>query len=322
MRQTLYSLLALCLLLSSVSNSKAEQPPQKPWQITISAGFGFNDNVPRLDSRLTLAANIPGITKRESALARLTFDGQYDLIRSSQHILTAGYNVFAGFFLNSGGLDNFNFVEHSFWGGYQKKLGTDTVGSFKLSDRYTTYGGDGVRNSIILEPALIHRVNNHITVELNGLWAFNDYKVPLLFGGAPAANQDGEIMELSPVIFFSAPNFPVQGHLRYRYGLSQTQGGAFNYNENAISPGVSAPLFWKIEAELIYWRIWREYDGLGPTLNSKRQDNIDLFQVHTTRPISHSAHWYVDYEHTNAKSNANGFEYNQNVLTSGILMTF
>lgn len=85
---------------------------------------------------------------------------------------------------------------------------------------------------------------------------------------------------------------------------------------------MSAPLFWKIEAELIYWRIWREYDGLGPTLNSKRQDDIDLFLVRATRPISNSAQWYFDYEHTNAKSNANGFEYNQNVFTSGILMTF
>lgn len=322
MHRSISCLVASFLILSTATISLAEQPTDKPWKITISAGFGFNDNVPRLDSGLTLASTVVGITKRESALARFSFDGQYDLVNSNQHILTAGYNVIADFFLNSGGLDNFNFVEHAFWGGYQKKLGTDTVGSFKLSDRYTTYGGDGIRNSIILEPALVHRVNNHITVELNGLWAFNDYKVPLLFGGAPAANQDGEIMELSPVVFFSVPNYSVQGHLRYRYGLSQTQGGAFNYNENAISPGVSAPLFWKIEAELIYWRIWREYDGLGPTLNSKRQDDIDLFLVRATRPISNSAQWYFDYEHTNAKSNANGFEYNQNVFTSGILMTF
>ena len=218
MHVLLNALILLLLILISPSISGAEQPSDKPWQVTISAGFGHNDNVPFLDSTLMLSAALVGVTERQATVGRFTFDGQYDLIRSNQHILTVGYNLFLDKYIGSGGLSSFDYLEHTFWAGYQKKLSAKTVASFRLSDRYTTIGGEDLRNSIMLQPALLHRLNDIVMLELNGLWSFNDWKAPLAFGGLAAANQDGEVIEISPVIYVTPPNLPITTHLRYRYG--------------------------------------------------------------------------------------------------------
>lgn len=319
----LKALILLSCILLAPSLSKAEPPSDKPWQVTISAGFGYNDNVPFLDSSLMLTSALIGVTERQSVVGRFTVDGQYDLISTNQHILTVGYNFFVDAYTSSGGVKSFDYLEHTFWGGYQKKLSAKTVASFRLSDRYTTIGGTPLRNSIMLQPALVHQVNDIIMLELNGLWSFNDWKGAPAFGGLAAANLDGEVIEISPVIYITPPNLPFTTHLRYRHGAGRTEGGALDYDENAVSPGIAFPVIWEINMELIYWRIWREFVGLGPMgVASSRTSDIDIFQAIITRPLGSAARWYLDYVHTDAKSNGIAFEYRQNVVTSGVAVTF
>jgi len=157
---------------------------------------------------------------------------------------------------------------------------------------------------------------------LNGLFQMNDLKNRPLFGGARNADQSGEVYQLTPVVYFSVPNTGIKANVRYRTGRNRTEGGGFDYNEDAVSAGISLQLPWQVSADMTFWHYWRDYDDLGPTVTRERKDDIDTYKVIATRPITDSTQFYINFEHTQMQSNGVFFEYRQNVVTSGIIITF
>ncbi|MBT3880114.1 MAG: hypothetical protein HON76_03590 [Candidatus Scalindua sp.] len=322
MKLSIYGLVLAILIISYATISRAEEPANKPWHITLTAGMGHNDNVPRVDGSLLLSDVLANIKRRESLLGRFTVDATYDLIRTDQHILTLGYNMFTDRNFSGGNLDKLDYLEHGIWVGYQKKLTPNTIGSLKLSGRYNSYGTHHVRNVAGIEPAIVYRLNNILSVGLNGLFQMNDLKNRPLFGGARNADQSGEVYQLTPVVYFSVPNTGIKANVRYRTGRNRTEGGGFDYNEDAVSAGISLQLPWQVSADMTFWHYWRDYDDLGPTVTRERKDDIDTYKVIATRPITDSTQFYINFEHTQMQSNGVFFEYRQNVVTSGIIITF
>ena len=191
------------------------------------------------------------------------------------------------------------------------------VGVMKFEGEYLTIGSKGVRDAFSVKPGLVYRANDTITAELHGTIMFRHYKAPLAFGGAAAADQDGILHGIRPTVRITVPNTTVQLHIRYEHWWNVTDGGSFDYEEDGISPRVTVGLPLQFDADFAYWRIWRNYGELGP-----RGDDINIYNIQVTRPVYANTRWYFEYVHVDSESNGIAFEYRQNVLTTGVILTF
>ncbi len=305
------------------AHGQAKDPPDdasldKPWRLSISAGLGWTDNVVTLDDSLTLGtpgSTLPFASSRDAAFARFTLDFAYDVLADDEQILTLGYHLHADVY--EGSASEFDEHDHFVWAGYQRKLADQFVGSIKLTGTTAIVDGDTVRNAMIIEPSLIFAASDWLTLELISGIELADFKTPLPFGGAAAANRDGETYAIGGAAHIDVPDTSLRLYLAYLHRWTFTTGGAFDFDEDRIIAGLAHPLPWEIQADLRYTFARQRYDGLGP-----RRDEAHIFSLYFTKPINENVSVYLRYDHINNQSNGVLFEYRQNLIAAGVTIDF
>jgi hypothetical protein len=318
------ALKALWVLVATLtcSHVHAQGPdPDKPWHIRFSLGGGYNSNAGARGDTITTAvfANPAGISGKESALGRFTFDASYDLLATDTDLITVGYGIHGDVY--EGNLRETNLLAQNWWVGYQRLLREDLSFSLQLADELIHIGGSKFTNSVLLEPSIYYRANEWLAIQAGYTAQFIDLLAPI---ATPAVDRDGIMHKLGFTLFIDVPNTQLRLRLGYahRWNRTDVSGGLYDFDGDEVSVGASYPLPLDVELDVSWSRRWEEYAGLGPTPGTVRDDTTDMVSVLLTRPINEYLTVYARFDYIDADSNATLFDYKQEVFATGVIIEF
>jgi hypothetical protein len=126
--------------------------------------------------------------------------------------------------------------------------------------------------------------------------------------------------------YLRIPNTRLLARAGYYHLWNTADGGDFDFDSNAISLGLSHPLFWEIIGEVFYTHLFDSYDNnnslAGGGFEFPRDDDIDIITLQANRPIKDWLRAYVRYDHTQDDSNIPFYTFDQDVVLGGVIISF
>lgn len=289
---------------------------QKRWHITLSTSGGYNSNVIGLGDSVLLPSDI---SSKDAAFFRFTFGGNYVWYPTPKDSFSAGYGFLADFYDDISSNDT---LDHYFYTQYSHALNQKQGISFRVSDEYTMLGGDELRNQVSLRPAFSHRFKDWIVGEIYyGLGIDNYY-----FSTPDVQDRDGLGHTIGINGYFKIPKTSLLVRLGYYHLWNLANGGDFDFDSDAVSFGLSHPLIWKITGEFFYTHLFDNYDNnnslAGGGFDFPRDDDVDMITVQLNRPVKDWLSAYVRYDYRQDDSNIPFFNFDQHIVTAGLIVAF
>jgi tetratricopeptide (TPR) repeat protein len=289
---------------------------QKPWNIAFSLNGGYNSNVLALGESVALPIDL---SSKDAAFFRFTLGGSYGWYLSPKDSLSAGYSLLADFYNDVSSNDTLN---HYFYGQYGHAFNARQLATFRLSDEFTMLDSNKFRNRISLRPAFSYGFKDWLVGEIYYGLAFSDY----YFSTPEVQNRDGTGHTLGLNGYLKIPNTRFLIRAGYYHLWNLADGSDFDFDSNAISLGLSHPLFWEIMGEVFYTHLFDSYDNnnslAGGGFDFPRDDDIDIFTVQVNRSIRDWLRAYVRYDYTRDDSNIPFYKFDQDVVFGGLIISF
>lgn len=307
-------------LFSRTLRSRIERlslQPERPWQLALSGGGGYNDNVTGVGGNVLLPGEIAGLP---SAFARFTLDGSYSWRWSRADSLSVSYSFLSDTYSD---LPTLDLLDHLWRADYFHAFGSRVAGSLRLSDEFSLLGGESFRNQPGARPALGFRLADWAVSEA----AYNFMRPDYYFPTPPVQDRDARTHTVSFTQFLSPAGGRVQVRVGYFHTWNHADGDDFDYQTDGVFGAVSARLFWKLEADLSYTRTFDRYKSpnslAGPMgFEFARRDDVELVAVQLTRPVTEWLRAYARYNFARAASNVTFYDYDQNVWSGGVIVQF
>ena len=274
----------------------------------------YNDNVIALPDDFALPEDI---SSKQSVSKHLALSAAYDVRRSQDDVLTAGYTLDTRF---QNEAEGFDVADQFAYLNYARRLDADLTGSVLLSDEYTMVDNRGFRNEIALRPALSFSPWDNATLEGAYRVAVSDYYTAT----AAVNDRDGVTHTVTATGRYRLPDLGVQLTAAYAHSWIATDGANFDAQSDSIRLGVRAELPWQVTGEANVSRTWDNYDNVH-TLSltgAARGDIANRFAARLSRPVYGVVSAYVTYTRTDRNSNINFFEFTQDQWETGFTITF
>jgi tetratricopeptide (TPR) repeat protein len=290
----------------------------KPWQVVVSLSGGYNSNVIALGDTIPLPSDI---SQKHAYFARGTLGASYDWRLGARDSLTAGYNAQIDLYAD---LSEANFLDQVWYLDYRHAFTSDLAAALRVSDNFSLLDGDAFRNQVGIRPAVGYRISSWSLLELHYALGINDYYVDDV---PPVQDRDGLGHQVGLTWFAAIPGTQLLLRAGAFYGRYEADGADFDFDSIGLFVGLNVPLFWQIVADVSYIHLFDRYDNpnslAGPTgFGFKRDDDGDFFSVQLTRPILDWLSVYVRYDYSRNDSNVPFYEYDQHVVSSGVVARF
>ncbi|MBI2926942.1 MAG: tetratricopeptide repeat protein [Verrucomicrobia bacterium] len=307
-------------LVSRALRSRIERltlRPEKPWQLTLSGGGGYNNNVTGVGQSALLPGEIAG---KPSAFARFTLDGSYAWRWSRADSLAVSYSFLSDTYSE---LPQLDLLDHFWRVDYAHAFGSRVAGSLRLSDEYTLLGGQSFRNQPGVRPALGFRLADWAVSEVAYSFMCPDY----YFAAPPIQDRDAQTHTVSFTQYLSPWGERVQLRVGYFHTWNQADGDDFDYQSDGVFGAVRARLFWELEADASYTHTFDRYTNLnslaGPMgFEFARRDGVDLVTAQLSRPLTKWLRAYARYSFNRVASNVTFFKYDQHIWSGGVIVQF
>ena len=289
-------------------------PPVKPWRVVLNFGLAYNDNVIALPDDFALPEDI---SSKQSFSKHLSLSAAYDLRRSSEDVLTAGYTFDARY---NNQVEDFDVADQFAYLNYARRLNADLTASVLLSEEYTIVDDKAFRNEIALRQTLSISPWENTTLEGAYRIAVSNY----LSDTAAVNDRDGFTHTVSATVRYGLPAWDTQLTATYAHSWIGADGANFDAQSDSIRLGVKAELPFEVTGETTFSRTWDDYDNPN-TLSlagRARSDKADRLAARLSRPLYGFVSAYVTYTRIDRDSNINFFEFSQNQWETGLTMTF
>jgi tetratricopeptide (TPR) repeat protein len=289
----------------------------KPWQVVVSLSGGYNSNVIFLGDSIPLPTDI---SQKHAYFARATLGASYDWRLGARDSLTAGYGGQIDLYAD---IPEANFLDQVWFLDYRHAFTTDLAAALRVSDQFSLLDGDPFRNQVAARPAVGYRVTPWSLAELHYAFAANDYYVD-----TPAVlNRDGLGHQVGLTWFAAIPGTRLLLRAGAFYTRYEAEGADFDADSVGLFVGLNYPLFWQIIADVSYVHLFDRYDNpnsfAGPTgFGFEREDDGDFVGVQLSRPILPWLSVYARYDYSRNDSNVPFYEYDQHVVSSGLVARF
>jgi tetratricopeptide (TPR) repeat protein len=289
----------------------------KPWQVVVSLSGGYNSNVIFLGDSIPLPTDI---SQKHAYFLRGTLGASYDWRLGARDSLTAGYGGQIDLYAD---IAEANFLDQVWYLDYRHAFTNDLAAALRVSDQFSLLDGDPFRNQVAVRPAVGYRVTSWSLAELHYALAANDYYVD-----TPAVqDRDGLGHQVGLTWFAAIPGTRLLLRAGAFYTRYDADGADFDADSIGLFVGLNVPLVWQIVADVSYVHLFDRYDNpnslAGPTgFGFKREDDGDFVSVQLTRPILDWLSVYVRYDYSHNDSNVPFYEYDQHVVSSGLVARF
>ncbi len=290
----------------------------KLWRLVASIGIGHNDNVIGLGTGQPLPSDISATS---SHFLQTTFSGEYDIYRGAADIVTLGYGLTYDRYFNVGRQDT---IDHQFSGDWVRRLQPDLLSDLRATYGETAIAGHYVRSQWGLREALDWQARRDLIVE--GSYAIARSRYDNAQGGADEDSRNDVAHTLSGLAYLDLPSLKMQA----RGGLFVTLDNASGRNFSNIAPGFTfgtvARLPWEIRAEAAWTLVRAQYRNLdaraNPAFAYRRRDTIDTIQLNFSRPITDYLAVYTRLDYSSDNSNVQVFDFDQTVVSAGLVVRF
>ena len=295
--------------------AKEEGRAARPFQLTLSASGGYNDNVIALGKGVSLPSDI---SDEAAAFSQSTLDASYAWELAPEDTLLGGYRLLSTVY---DGLSSFDLIDHFMYVDFRHDFGPNWTGTFRLSDEFTQVGGDNFRNQVALRPALLWRSMDWNFVEL----AYGYFNADYYFPTTSVLNRDSETHTVALTDFFRIPGWPLHGRLGYFHLWTDAGGADYDYESDGLVVGLTAYPLRELTVEAFYARIWTRYDNLNSLSGTtgfafKRMDDVDLVTAQLTWSFFDWLEAFVRYDYTKDVSNISFFNFDQNRWSGGVVL--
>lgn len=294
--------------------------PDKRWRVSVRAGAGWSDNIIATANAISIPRDI---TNRDGGFGTLGVHGAFDLIRTDADLLTIGYAVGADMYID--GSSEANLIDHIVYADWRHACTDKLTGSLRVSDEFTQLGGSTFRNAVLIRPGVAYEVADWLTAEVAYTFAASEYSFPII---APVIDRDGEAHRFEIGAWIDVPDTDLQARLGYFHVVNEADGSDFDYDSDGLYVGLAHPLPFDFEGELMWTRIWADYDNpnLFTGTGVAREDDVDVISIALSRPIDLSlpgdARLFIRYEFVRDDSNVFLYDYDQETISAGIIVDF
>ena len=290
----------------------------KPWRVVTSFSVGYNDNVIALGDRQPLPL---GISDESSAFGRLTLEGAYDLWAQQGESLTVSYG---GVFDRYVELDDLRTDDHQLSLDWRRDLNEDFSVALRSGGGLTKIGGEQLRSYLTTRAALGWRAQPNLTIEpAIALTGSNYNRIGFL---ASEDDRDGRSVTGTLLGYFAIPSLELTGRTGGFYVDMDTDGSNFDAHSYGLSVALQRPLAWEIDGTLEYTIAWTDFQNADtratPALGFKRDDEARILGLQLSRPVHGAAAVFVRLDHVDNDSNIAVFEYDQTVVSAGVVARF
>jgi Tfp pilus assembly protein PilF len=298
----------------------------KPWNITLMLGSGYNSNaLAGGDSGLPAGAPLPGGIRRDgTTFATMGLGTTYELIREDNDSLTVGYTLQSDLHGENDThgadlLSNYWFAE------YDHRFDDRLVGTVTVADEYVRVGRRPFLNQVMARGTLAYQCCEAAVVEGAYIYHNNEF----LFGSPRRRQQDrdADAHTLMITCFVAVPETDLRTRCGYYHTYNRAEGSDFDYDGDAVFVFGAHPLPCDANVEVGYTRIWNDYHEPNSVAGPfgwafSREDNVHVLSVEFTRPLSRGVTLFMRYEARWNGSNIPEYGYNQHVYTGGVLCEF
>ena len=291
---------------------------EKPWSVVVSAGGGYNSNVIALGDGIALPVDI---SSKDAGFGRATLDATYAWRLTEADVVTVGYGLQADIYQRS--LSGFDLIDQNVFADLRHLMRRNLSLGLRLSDQFTLLGGDKIRNQVAIRPSLAYRVTDRAVAELAYGFGVGDY-----FFTTPAVqDRDNNSHALSLTGYFAVPGTELRARLGFFFVRNEADGADFDLDTHGLTAALSGPVVRQITGEVLYTRTFDRYDNpnslAGPLgFAFTRKDEVDRVTVRLFHPFRERSHLFVRYDFTNDDSNIAFFNFDQHVVSGGLVLRF
>ena len=299
----------------------ASYPSEKRWRLTLSSGAGYNDNVYALNEDTPVPMGAVG--DNEGFFFRNTVHGAFDVLRDEKQILTLGY-AFQSDIYASSDFDAVDYMDHYWYGEYYRRLTGKLAVGARVSDDYSLFDGEAFRNRAAISPSLFYQASRQVGFELAYTFRNDEH----YFMTTPLLDRDAVAHIIDGAVHYQSAKRPYRTEIGFQYMRNNADGPDFDHESFTVYGTVEAALPLGLGGELTYAYTHADYENLNSFVGfgATRKDDTHFVRVQLTKPIAlHDkvrARIYVRYEHVGNSSNVFAYQYDQNVISSGLIIDF
>jgi tetratricopeptide (TPR) repeat protein len=289
-------------------------PPERPWSIALSASGGYDSNVIQLDPTLPLPA---GLDKRHAVFTQLSAAGAYDILRTSEDAVSAGYGL-SGALYND--ISEFNTFDNRLSLAWKHRLDQQMSLNLGVDNRYGQIGGNSQSYDLTLPLSLDVRLADWAAIRPSYTFLYSENFLPV----AAALDRDGTSHAPGVTLFLRDPATRITGRFGYSHRWDETDGSDYDLESDTLSVGVNWPLPERVALDASYSRIFERYDNpnsfTGFTL--ARSDDVDIARAELSKTLN--ARWSVwaAYNYIRDDSDLAIFDYTRQTGTAGVTFRY
>lgn len=290
------------------------------WQVAFSQGYQYDDNVSSGpdDHQVSVSGGTLSLNRTQQEvdgnvwLTRLLANARYDLGAPGDFFWNAGIN-----FYNSVVSDHseFNYTRTDITTGPLWAGPRDLV---RLNLGYTdsSYGSERLSSAVHLDPSVEHFFTPAVSLQAAYTYADEDYRESKLAGA------DNRLHRLS-----FGPNFYLRErrHVVAAYYTYETRKAELSRNTYDADV-LTATYFTRLPTDtelFVYWSWFdRRYESAPPLYGAKRKDRRHTFSLTATQRFWERYFASLGYTYMLNDSNAKLYDFDRNILTLNLGVTF
>ena len=292
----------------------------RPWSLALTLGAGYDTNPRGATGDVPIGGSAAG---KPSALIRTGIDAAYELNFQKRGSLTLSYQL----------QDDTHTRNHSagdvldqYWAvQYDRELGGRFSTALRIWDEYTCVDSVSYRNQVGGSATLATPTHAGWRGEMSYSIASEVYlfSFPVDSLGGNALVRDGVAHNVTLAGHYSDAKSGLDFRGGYFRIWNQARGSDFDYDGEGLLAGLSYRLPWEWEADTLvtYTREKYLHRNTASETFKHRGDRLTRGSVRLSRPISKDKRleFFINYDFTYDVSNVSIYQFEQHVITSGIV---
>jgi tetratricopeptide (TPR) repeat protein len=284
----------------------------RPWKLNVGVFGEYDDNVVLRPGDATA---VDTVGDEDDFREVVTVNGEYDHRFNERFGVKGSYDLY---FANQEDLDAFDINSHTVgltptW--YSKNW---TL-SVPVTYNYTWVDGDDFLGTVTAGPVVNARLGKNQL--LQGSLRFQDknfFRSPVI----PAEDRDAFRWAPGGAWYWFFHESQGFFGARYEYDSENTEGQNWDYDGHRINLSLQWPFSEKLKGTLAGEYYWQDFDNVHSIFGSKRQDETLTFSALLTYSLTKQLDLQFRYTYVNHDSNLALYDYDRNVVSTGVIYRF